>query len=407
MSGHTTGFKRLPLLVLSLALCAAPASAQVAGHVIEASGGIGFVQYDSRDFLRSAGMLTASIGYRWSPAMTFEYAWLGSDTKRSPQYPLGEADHSWTWNGVDVRWNLRDPSERITPYLITGFGYGRSHDPDLNQIAQMGAPSAGMGVVMNIKDNERLAVRFQVRDVLMREVSADNFSNHIHATVAIQVSRGGKSKDADLDGVRNWLDKEPNTPIGAKVDAQGRSMDSDGDGVPDGIDKCPNTPPGVKVDATGCPIEVSEKETELLDTGMIRLQDINFETGKAVIKPESFPALDDVAKVLIQYPMLTIEVGGHTDNTGTKAKNVALSEQRAKSVLGYLEQKYPLLDASHFTAVGYGPDVPVASNGTALGRAKNRRVEFRVTNKDVLKIEREKRHFVPKDDATPAPAPKK
>ena len=437
MSGHTTGFKRLPLLVLSLALCAAPASAQVAGHVIEASGGIGFVQYDSRDFLRSAGMLTASIGYRWSPAMTFEYAWLGSDTKRSPQYPLGEADHSWTWNGVDVRWNLRDPSERITPYLITGFGYGRSHDPDLNQIAQMGAPSAGMGVVMNIKDNERLAVRFQVRDVLMREVSADNFSNHIHATVAIQVSRGGKSKDADLDGVRNWLDKEPNTPIGAKVDAQGRSMDtdgdgvpdgidkcpgtpkgakvdktgcpidSDGDGVPDGIDKCPNTPPGVKVDATGCPIEVSEKETELLDTGMIRLQDINFETGKAVIKPESFPALDDVAKVLIQYPMLTIEVGGHTDNTGTKAKNVALSEQRAKSVLGYLEQKYPLLDASHFTAVGYGPDVPVASNGTALGRAKNRRVEFRVTNKDVLKIEREKRHLVPKDTTTPTPTPNK
>ena len=407
MSGHTTGSKRLPLLVLSLALCAAPARAQVAGHVIEAHGGIGFVQYDSRDMLRSSGMLTASLGYRWSPALTFEYAWLGADTKRSPQYPLGEADHSWTWNGVDVRWNLRDPSERITPYFITGMGYGRSHDPDLNQISQMGAPSAGMGVIMNIRDNERLAVRIQVRDVLMREVGADNFSNHIHATIGIQISRGGKSKDADLDGVRNWLDKEPNTPIGAKVDAQGRSMDSDGDGVPDGIDKCPNTPPGVKVDATGCPIEVSEKETELLDTGMIRLQDINFETGKAVIKPESFPALDDVAKVLIQYPMLTIEVGGHTDNTGTKAKNVTLSEQRAKSVLGYLEQKYPLLDASHFTAVGYGPDVPVASNGTALGRAKNRRVEFRVTNKDVLKIEREKRHFVPKDDATPAPAPKK
>ena len=58
-----------------------------------------------------------------------------------------------------------------------------------------------------IKDNERLAVRFQVRDVLMREWNADNFSNHIHASVAVQISRGGKSKDADLDGVRNWLDK--------------------------------------------------------------------------------------------------------------------------------------------------------------------------------------------------------
>ena len=407
MSGHTTGSKRLPLLVLSLALCAAPARAQVAGHVIEAHGGIGFVQYDSRDMLRSSGMLTASLGYRWSPALTFEYAWLGADTKRSPQYPLGEADHSWTWNGVDVRWNLRDPSERITPYFITGMGYGRSHDPDLNQISQMGAPSAGMGVIMNIRDNERLAVRIQVRDVLMREVGADNFSNHIHATIGIQISRGGKSKDADLDGVRNWLDKEPNTPIGAKVDAQGRSMDSDGDGVPDGIDKCPNTPPGLKVDATGCPIEVSEKETELLDTGMIRLQNVNFDTGKATIKPDSYPVLDDVGKVLLQYPMLTMEVGGHTDNTGAKAKNVALSEQRAKAVLDYIEQKFPALDKSHFTAVGYGPEVPVASNGTALGRAKNRRVEFRVTNKDVLKIEREKRHLVPKDTTTPTPTPNK
>ena len=222
-----------------------------------------------------------------------------------------------------------------------------------------------------------------------------------------KVDLHGCPMDSDGDGVLDGIDQCENTPKGAVVDAKGCPVDSDGDGVPDGIDKCPNTPPGVKVDATGCPIEVSEKETELLDTGMIRLQDINFETGKAVIKPESFPALDDVAKVLIQYPMLTIEVGGHTDNTGTKAKNVTLSEQRAKSVLGYLEQKYPLLDASHFSAVGYGPDVPVASNRTALGRAKNRRVEFRVTNKDVLKIEREKRHFVPKDDATPAPAPKK
>jgi outer membrane protein OmpA-like peptidoglycan-associated protein len=498
MSGHTTGFKRLPLLVLSLALCAAPARAQVAGHVVEASGGLGFVQYDSRDMIRAAGMLTGSLGYRWSPALTFEGAWIGSTTKRDVTYPFGEVDHTWTWSGVDVRWNLRDPSEHVTPYLITGFGYGRSHDPDVPQIAQMGAPSAGMGVILNIKDNERLAVRFQVRDVLMREFNADNFSNHIHASVAIQISRRGKSKDSDLDGVRNWLDKEPNSPIGAKVNAEGKSRDSDSDGVPDGIDKCentpkgakvdktgcpldsdgdgvpdgvdqcdstmkgakvdlhgcpmdsdgdgvldgidqcentpkgavvdakgcpvdsdgdgvadgidkcPNTPAGLKVDVTGCPVEVSEKETELLDTGMIRLQDVNFETGKAVIKQESFPVLDDVAKVLLQYPMLTMEVGGHTDNTGTKAKNVSLSEQRAKAVMGYLEQKYPTLDPSHFTAVGYGPDVPVASNGTALGRAKNRRVEFRVTNKDVLKIEREKRHFVPKDGAAPVPPePKK
>jgi outer membrane protein OmpA-like peptidoglycan-associated protein len=157
------------------------------------------------------------------------------------------------------------------------------------------------------------------------------------------------------------------------------------------------------VDATGCPIEVSELETQLLDTGMIRLQNVNFDTGKATLKPESFPVLDEAASVLLQYPMLTMEVGGHTDNTGSKDKNMALSEQRAKAVLGYIVQKYPTIDASHFTSQGYGPMVPVASNGTSLGRAKNRRVEFRVTNKDVLKIEREKRHYMPKDNATPVP----
>src|SRR5262249_46265425 len=162
-------------------------------------------------------------------------------------------------------------------------------------------------------------------------------------------------------------DQCDNTPKGAVVDAKGCPVDSDGDGVPDGIDKCANTPAGVKVDATGCPIEVSERETELLDTGMIRLQNINFDVGKATLKPESFPVLDDVAKVLLQYPMLTFEVGGHTDNTGSKDKNTALSEQRAKATLGYLLQKYPL-DASHFTTEGYGPAVPVASNGSALGR---------------------------------------
>ena len=98
-------------------------------------------------------------------------------------------------------------------------------------------------------------------------------------------------------------------------------------------------------------------------------------------------------------PALTIEIGGHTDNTGVKAKNMTLSEARSLAVLTYITQKYPMLDASHFSVKGYGPTMPVAPNTTALGKAKNRRVEFKVTNTEALKIEREKRHFVPKDAA--------
>ncbi len=70
-------------------------------------------------------------------------------------------------------------------------------------------------------------------------------------------------------------------------------------------------------------------------------------------------------------------------------------------MLSYLLQKYPTLDGSKFTVAGYGSTKPVASNNTALGRAKNRRVEFKVTNTEALKIEREKRRFLKKDEAAP------
>ena len=481
--------KWLATLILAVAVAAPSARAQVAGHAVELTAGAGVVQFDGRDNLKTSPLAIGSLGYRWSTGLTFEATWLGSKAKRT----IGntEFDHDWSWVGADLRWSLRDPSERVTPYLITGFGFGRSHDPDLNLISRRGAPSAGAGLILSMPGQERAALRLEVRDVMMREVNASSFSNHIGVTAAIQLGFRGKSKDADLDGVRNGLDQCPNTPIGAKVNATGCPIDSDGDGVFDGLDKCdgtpkgakvdkdgcpldadgdgvpdgvdvcdstargakvdargcpqdsdgdgvfdgidgcentpkgatvdakgcptdqdndgvadgldqcPNTPAGLKVDSNGCPIEVSEKETQLLDTGVIRLQNINFDVNKATIKPESFPLLDEVASILQQYPTLRLEIGGHTDNTGVKVKNVALSEARAKSVLNYLLQKYPTLDGSHFTSVGYGPEVPVASNATTLGRAKNRRVEFKVTNAEMLKIEREKRRFLNKGEDAP------
>jgi outer membrane protein OmpA-like peptidoglycan-associated protein len=481
--------KWLPCLVLLTSFSAAPGHAQVAGRPIELSAGGGLTQFDGRDHLEAGLTGVGSIGYRWSTGVSLEYGWLGALSKRDAIF--GKTDHTFTWSGLDVRFSLRDPSERYTPFLLAGFGYGRSHDPDLVIASRRGTGSAGAGVLLNVFGRERGSLRLQVRDVLMQEVGSDAFSNHLVTSLAFQWTIGGRSKDQDLDGVRNWLDQCPNTPVGAKVDAKGCPIDTDGDavfdgldkcegtpkgarvskdgcpldadgdgvadgidtcdstakgarvdargcpmdtdgdgifdgldqcentprgavvddkgcpvdtdgdGVADGVDQCPNTPAGLRVDANGCPIEVSEKETQLLDTGMIRLQNINFDVNKATLRPESFPVLDEVAAILLQYPALTLEIGGHTDNTGTRARNVTLSEARAKSVLNYLLQKYPTLDGSKFTAVGYGPMVPVASNNTALGKAKNRRVEFRVTNAEVLKVEREKRRFLQRGETVP------
>jgi len=75
-------------------------------------------------------------------------------------------------------------------------------------------------------------------------------------------------------------------------------------------------------------------------------------------------------------------------------------------VLEYMKQNFPAISSSQFTSKGYGPSQPIAPNSTALGRAKNRRVEFKVLNTDALRIEREKRRFLRKDEgAKPAPPP--
>ena len=215
------------------------------------------------------------------------------------------------------------------------------------------------------------------------------------------VDAAGCPGDSDGDGVLNGIDQCEGTPAGASVDEKGCPNDADGDGVVDGIDQCPNTTPGLQVDANGCPIEVVEKETELLDTGMIRIENINFETGKAEIMPESYPTLDIVAQVLKKWPELRFEIAGHTDSRGSEALNQRLSQQRAQSVYDYLTQRNPELKPEQFTVKGYGEARPVAPNTTDLNMAKNRRVEFVVLNKDVLRREIERRRLLREGESTP------
>jgi outer membrane protein OmpA-like peptidoglycan-associated protein len=135
---------------------------------------------------------------------------------------------------------------------------------------------------------------------------------------------------------------------------------------------------------------VTEKETQLLDTGLLRLNNVNFDTGKSTIKPESYPALDEAGEILSRWNELKIEVGGHTDSQGDEIKNQALSEARAQAVLDYLTAKFSDIKRDQFTAKGYGEGSPIAENNSAAGRAQNRRVELKVLNREVLKKETEK-----------------
>ena len=110
-------------------------------------------------------------------------------------------------------------------------------------------------------------------------------------------------------------------------------------------------------------------------TGHAAVYGIYFDTDKADLKPESDAALQEIAKLLGQDAALKVMVVGHTDGTGDLARNMQLSEARARAVVAALTAKHGIA-AERLSAHGVGPLSPVASNGTDEGRAKNRRVEL-------------------------------
>jgi OOP family OmpA-OmpF porin len=111
---------------------------------------------------------------------------------------------------------------------------------------------------------------------------------------------------------------------------------------------------------------------------------IQFETGKADLKPVSFPVLDDVVKVLKANPQIkAVDVEGHTDTDGTAEINRKLSKERAESCIKYIQSKG--IKAGILTPKGYGPDRPIADNNTPEGKEANRRVEFLITRQDDIK----------------------
>jgi outer membrane protein OmpA-like peptidoglycan-associated protein len=131
------------------------------------------------------------------------------------------------------------------------------------------------------------------------------------------------------------------------------------------VDQCPNTPAGDKVDDRGC---------TLLST--IVLKGVNFDNDSAVLRDDAATILDAQLGIFTRYPALKVEVAGHTDSVSSDAYNQRLSERRAQAVREYFVGKG--VAAERLTAKGYGEAEPVADNGTAEGRAENRRVELRV-----------------------------
>jgi outer membrane protein OmpA-like peptidoglycan-associated protein len=168
--------------------------------------------------------------------------------------------------------------------------------------------------------------------------------------------------DTDGDGLKDG--EEVNTYRTDPLKA-----DTDGGSVNDGMEVANKTNP---LDASD---DVPKKKEIKVEVGKaIVLEGIVFKTGSAVIEPASEEILEQAFNTLDQNKDITVEIRGYTDNVGSRAANMRLSQRRADAVKAWLVKKG--IAASRITAKGYGPDNPIGDNKTAEGRQKNRRIEF-------------------------------
>ncbi|HUJ01905.1 MAG TPA: OmpA family protein [Usitatibacter sp.] len=123
-------------------------------------------------------------------------------------------------------------------------------------------------------------------------------------------------------------------------------------------------------------LKAADMAQALKSKGSVDIYGIYFDTDKSAIRPESAPTLGEVASLLKIDDRLKLEVSGHTDNTGEKAHNLKLSEDRAQAVVRTLTASYGI-DGKRLVARGYGDTRPVVPNTSEENRARNRRVELR------------------------------
>ena len=323
------------------------------------------------------------------------------------------------WAHLDARYHIW-PKYRLVPYMALGGGYMWLND---DRYVDSESPFVHYGAGFLFAMTDHIHLRGDLRHVL----PFDENHNNLSAVLGLTFSWGEKEKqplkDSDKDGVYDHKDQCPDTPIGVRVDRWGCPLDNDKDGVPDYEDKCPKTLPGKKVDEFGCDVDqdsdgdgIKDSKDRCPDTpigtkvdrhgcpaigdsdgdgvpdhidrcpetplvaevnsvGCWVIKDLHFDFDKSNIKRKYHKSLNKIVSILKKNPFLNVEIQGHTDNKGGKQYNKKLSEQRAKAVARYLIKHG--IRSARISYVGYGFDIPIASNKTEEGRSLNRRVQVK------------------------------
>lgn len=248
-------------------------------------------------------------------------------------------------------------TERFTP--VAGLGAG------VVDLSHYSPNSLKMGLKARIGAeyaiNECLSAAFNVDyQRIDKMLFGDNMPGRVAHIIAPRVALtwyfgGQKERPAAQPAP---VKKEGPVAAAAPVDG-----DADNDGVKDSLDKCPNSAPGTTVNAYGC---AKEEKAE------IRVN-VEFASGKAVIAQAYHDQLKSLADFLNTHKRTTAVIEGHTDSSGPAALNKKLSQARAESVKDYLIKKFGI-ESRRLSASGLGAEKPISDNKTVDGKARNRRV---------------------------------
>ncbi len=322
----------------------------------------------------------------------------------------------------------------VTPFVLVGGGM-------LNVASDRAAVGSDIDAALHFGGGVKFylsrytALRIDIRDYVTAARGVDNGVVHsAQALLGFSVTLGRKNappppEDSDGDGIFDPEDKCPTVPGVPEydgcpipdtdedgildpddecVDTPGTEEfagcpDTDGDGIRDLDDECPEEP-GV-ADYNGCPIPdtdgdgfldpddqcplVAESKNGYQDedgccdtipqeikrfTGVIR--GIFFDSNKAKVKRKSEKVLREALRVFRDYPDFKVEIIGHTDSRGSRDHNLDLSQRRAEAVKQWLVDRD--IAADRIITRGAGPDEPIETNKSRKGRAKNRRIEFKL-----------------------------
>ncbi|MBT8433347.1 MAG: OmpA family protein, partial [Gammaproteobacteria bacterium] len=326
------------------------------------------------------------LGWHFKPRLFGElsYADLGeAGLSNSDPAITGNEKISYEIPGVHVGYYFYEPEAGFNIYAKIGVSSidneATTSRVDYEKQNSVGV-SGGLGLQWRSSSNglfARLAADFYDRDA-----SSIGFSLGYYFGGSSETRQAAVDLDSDADGVMDSRDSCPDSALGAQVDASGcaivavqepepvvAEIDSDADGVVDSLDACPDTEKGAQVDAGGC---VALVITQI----NLTLEGVFFATNSAELTAEAQNILDKAVVALKASPVARVEVQAYTDNTGEAEYNQKLSTERAENVRNYLISNG--IASERLTARGYGELKPKASNETREGRARNRRVEFKV-----------------------------